>query len=181
MEATLARGSPLLISLETHALLQRKLQDARTMKPVAATSRAADSGQGLLGRQPTVSIGALPIAGPSGEACAEKQEKKKKKVPTLKADTHSGAEAPGSLAPRGQECLCPPELWWVGLSPISHCLSRQGRPASSHSQYRGFLPATQVPTLPPSCLMLGAPPQPGLALTLAQTASTTPRLRPPLS
>lgn len=83
-------GEP-IISLETYALLQRRLQDARTMKPFAEMFRAADSGQGLLGREPAVCIGAFPIAGPSGEACSEKQEKKKKTAPTLKADTRFGS------------------------------------------------------------------------------------------
>lgn len=62
LEATLAYGNPVFISPETHALLQRRLQDARTMKPFAEMFRVADSGLGLLGREPAVCIGAFPIA-----------------------------------------------------------------------------------------------------------------------
>lgn len=49
MATTLACGNPVFISSETHALLQRRLQDARTMKPFAEMFRVADSGLGLLG------------------------------------------------------------------------------------------------------------------------------------
>lgn len=62
METTLACGNPVFISSETHALLQRRLQDARTMKPFAEVFRVADSGLGLLGGEPAVCIGAFPIA-----------------------------------------------------------------------------------------------------------------------
>lgn len=62
METTLACGNPVFISSETHALLQRRLQDARTMKPFAEMFRVADSVLGLLGREPAVCIGAFPIA-----------------------------------------------------------------------------------------------------------------------
>lgn len=43
-EATLACGISLLISLETLALLQRRLPDARTMEPFAEMFRVADRG-----------------------------------------------------------------------------------------------------------------------------------------
>lgn len=72
LEATVTCAIPLFISLETHTLLQRRLQDARTMKPFAEMFRVADSDQGLLGQEPAVCTGAFPIAGPSGEACSEK-------------------------------------------------------------------------------------------------------------
>lgn len=64
-------------SLETHALLQRRLQGGRTMKPFVERLRAADSSQGPLGQEPAVCGGALPITGPSGEACSEKQKTKR--------------------------------------------------------------------------------------------------------
>lgn len=48
-EDTLACGILLFISLETLALLQRRLQDARTMEPFAEMFGVADSGQGSLG------------------------------------------------------------------------------------------------------------------------------------
>lgn len=44
-EATLACGILLFISLET-LVLQRRLQDARTMEPFAEMFGVADSGQG---------------------------------------------------------------------------------------------------------------------------------------
>lgn len=57
--------------------LQRRLQGGRTMKPFVERLRAADSGQGPLGQEPAVCGGALPITGPSGEACSEKQKTKR--------------------------------------------------------------------------------------------------------
>lgn len=67
-------GSYLFISLETNALLQRRLQDARTMKPFVEMFRIADGSQGPPGQEPAVCGGAFPIAGPSGEDCSEKQK-----------------------------------------------------------------------------------------------------------
>lgn len=84
-------GIPLFISLETHTLLQRRLQDAKTMKPFTEMFRVADSDQGLLGQEPAVCSGAFPRAGPSGEACSEKQ--KIKRCPPSRLTHISGAEA----------------------------------------------------------------------------------------
>lgn len=91
LEATMTCGIPLFISLETHTLLQRRLQDVRTMKPFAEMFRVADSDQGLLGQEPAVCTGAFLIAGPSGEACSEKQ--KTKRHPPSRLTHISGAEA----------------------------------------------------------------------------------------
>lgn len=41
LEATVTCGNPLFISLETRTLLQRRLQDARTMKPFAEMFKVA--------------------------------------------------------------------------------------------------------------------------------------------
>lgn len=76
-------------SLESHALLPGRLQDAGTMKAFAQAFRVADSGQGPPGREPALCSGAFPIAGPSGEACRVREQTEE--APPGKADTHLGS------------------------------------------------------------------------------------------
>lgn len=98
----LACGNPVFISSETHALLQRRLQDARTMKPFAEVFRVADSGLGLLGGEPAVCVGAFPIAAHL-ERPAQKNGEERRPPSRL---THiSGAEAQGAVTLRGQEWM----------------------------------------------------------------------------
>lgn len=145
------------------------------MKPFAEVFRVADSGLGLLGREPAVCIGAFPIAAHL-ERPAQKNGEERRPPSRL---THiSGAEAQGAVALRGQEWMYPPspEPWWVGLSPTSHFRFLQGRLAYPPVQ---GIPSRHLGSDTSTVRSDGG--GPAVETNTAQAAAATPPPRPPLS
>lgn len=75
-----------IIALETHALLQRRLQDARTMNPFIEMFIVAESGQGPLGQE---LAGCISHCQPICRGLLWKTGNEK--VPTRKTDKHFGS------------------------------------------------------------------------------------------
>lgn len=144
------------------------------MKPFAEVFRVADSGLGLLGREPAVCIGAFPIAAHL-ERPAQKNGEERRPPSRL---THiSGAEAQGAVALRGQEWMYPPPPALVGWAQPYFSFpfpsGSTGLPPSPGDSFSSLVSDTST--------VQSDGGGPAVETNTAQAAAATPPPRPPLS